>query len=175
MMWLVTVCFAGLFGCAPQDRATWRYDTAPPPETDPGGNVEEGDDAEEGEEEIPPGKWLWGELEGSEGVTGYFWLDEQEGERCVVMYAIASFASTDLCTSCEEAWLIERGEESVELSVDGACTSAGWTGLTGTSLGVGVTADEAIVMDWGDGWTTMDVAEVEAEEKWMFFFALLGE
>ena len=63
--------------CTPKD-ATWRYDTAPPVETDTDTDTD-ADTDEEGDY----GAVLWGDYEGDEGWTGYWLYDpDNGGERC---------------------------------------------------------------------------------------------
>jgi len=156
-------------GCS-GDEATWRYDTAPPAGDD-GGDDDDDDDDDDLEYE----KWLWGELDGDEGWTGYSYADpEQGGELCELMYEVESWVSTDGCEACTEAWTITRGEEEIWTDVDGTCGDEGWTGLQGSSLGVGHDGDQ-VWADLGEGWQSQEEAWGEHEYDWAWFEIWLGD
>jgi len=164
-----------LSACAPADEATWRTDTSAVDTDTEINESEEDDEADDGgEDESSPGKWLWGDLEGAEGITGYYYESEDQDVLCEVIYLVESWGPTDDCSACEFAWSIVRGEEFAEVNVDGACEAEGWTGLAGTTIGVGAGADESLWADLGSGWQTVE-AEGEAGEEWLFFAISLEE
>ncbi|MDG1484366.1 MAG: hypothetical protein P8R54_32550 [Myxococcota bacterium] len=159
-----------LAGCAPTDTATWRTDTA--------GGGEAGDETEgEGEDEdegVEYEKALWGALEGDEGWTGFYFYDaDAGGDLCDIEYEAEWAVITD-CPDCIEAWSITRGGSDVWVNVDGACEAEGWTGLEGTSFGIGYT-EASLWADLGTGWVAIEVAEGKREEDFAYFAVMLEE
>lgn len=160
------IALIALAACTSGD-ATWRYDTAPPVET-------EEDTGEEEEEEEDYAKVLWGDYEADEGWTG-FWLYDpgQGGELCDMEYEIVAYEETTLCKGCEEAWLIERGELEVWVNEGGACDDEGWTDLEGTRFGIGYEG-ETMWADLGEGWVEVE-AEGEVWDEGFWFDIWLGD
>ncbi len=157
-----------LTGCTPTDTATWRTDTA----TDGGETGEETEGEDEEEQEYV--KSLWGFLEGDEGWTGFYFYDaDAGGERCDIEYEAEWTVITD-CPDCIEAWSITRGASDAWVSVDGACEAEGWTGLEGTSFGIGYT-EASLWADLGTGWVALEAAEGEREEDLAYFEVMLEE
>ena len=162
-----------LAGCTPNDTATWRTDTA----TGGGETVDEteGEGGEESEEEgTEYAKALWGFLEGEEGWTGFYFFDpDSGGDMCDLEYEAKWAKSTD-CTECIESWIITRGAEEAWVNVDGSCEAEGWTGLEGTSFGVGYNED-SLWADLGKGWAAIEEGDGEREEDFAFFEILLSD
>lgn len=151
-----------LAGC-PGDRATWRYEPAPPADDDVG------DDDDDDDDDLIYEKLLWGFQEDEEAWTGFYFSDpDQGGELCDVEYEVASWEVTDDCVECVLAWTITRGGQEVLIDQGGACEDEGWLGLEGTSFGVGHDGDE-LWSDLGEGWEVVDEAYFEQEEDWTFF------
>jgi len=154
-------------GCSGE--TTWRYDTPPGDDDD---DVTDDDDDDDGDDDDDDDdmyeKVLWGERWEDEAWTGFFFVDPaQGGELCEVEYEVASWVSTDDCADCVEAWTLTRGEGDAFLDVHGTCGDLGWTGLEGTSLGVGHDGD-LLWADLGQGWQAMEDAEGEigGDEVW---------
>jgi hypothetical protein len=164
-----------LTGCTPPDTATWRTDTDTAAGAGETGDETEGEeDEEDWEEEQAYGKTLWGYLEGDEGLTGfYFFDDEADGEVCDLDYA-AKWVTTSECTDCIESWVITRGAAEVWVNVDGACEAEGWVGLEGTSFGVGYNED-SLWADLGKGWVAIEEADGEREDDFAFFEIFLAD
>jgi len=160
-----------LLACsAAEDAATWRYETAETlPEGEGGEETWEDDD---GDHEYV--KVLWGEMEGDEGWTGFYFYDaDAGGELCDIEYEAEWTVITD-CPDCIEAWSITRGASDAWVSVDGACEAEGWTGLEGTSFGIGYT-EASLWADLGTGWVALEAAEGEREEDFAYFEVMLEE
>ena len=150
-----------LLGCSSPDNATWRTETASP-DTD----TDTDTDWEDDEDFL--GKSLWGEVEDGGGATGYYYETEDQGVLCDVVYLVDAWEETDACPDCAVAWSINRGESFTKANENGTCESEGWTGLSGTTIGVGAADDDTLWADLGNGWEIVD-AEGEAGEEWLFF------
>ena len=164
-----------LTGCTPTDTATWRTDTDTGGEETGDETEGEGEEGEEDDgEEQEYGKALWGFLEGDEGWTGFYFFDaDAGGDLCDLEYE-AKWATTTDCTECIESWIITRGAAEAWVNVEGACEAEGWTGLEGTSFGVGYN-EESLWADLGKGWVAIEEADGEREEDFAFFEILLSD
>ena len=159
-----------LSACGSTDEATWRYETTETLQEGEGTGEEEWEGEGEGEGEGGQvyEKVLWGATEGEESWTGLYFADpDAGGELCEVIFETGPWVPTDDCTDCAEAWTITRGEELVEIDVDGACEAEGWLGLGGTSFSIGY-SEEAWLADLGGGWQEVDGGAGE-EGEWLFF------
>ena len=85
-----------------------------------------------------------------------------------MIFDLDDWASTEDCADCEEAWILTRGEAYEEANEDDACESEGWSGLEGTTFGVGYD-DAGLMVDLGDGWQSWEEGDGEIKDEVMFF------
>ena len=158
---VVLLLLALPLGCPSVPETTWRYDTLPVDTTpDDTGEV----DTEDGEYE----KVIWGETEDGEALTGFWLYDPSDGGvLCDMDYEVEDIRPSEDCDSCEQAFVITRGEYEIWDNEDGACDDEGWTVLEGTSFGVGHEGEE-IWADFGEGWELVD-GEGEVWEQGFWF------
>jgi len=157
MRWMLIALL--FLGCSAGQDVQWRYDDGSG--DDDAGDDDAGDDDAGDDDDEEYEKLMWGEREGEEAWTGFFFADpDQGGVLCDIEFEIVEVVAAKDCPGCDAAFVLTRGPEEVWEDVGGACAGEGWTGLEGTSFGIGH-AGETLYLDEGAGWGAVPDGEGE--------------
>ncbi len=167
-------CMASAMGCGQQpspsatfDSEGWiDVDSVGTPSERPGAGPGEDDDGDEDDEGSGAfwglfGRYADGQLQELEGE---FFAEDGDREVCILVFAAEVRGPARGCADCIAAWEIELGEPQPELDVDGGCQTHAPEQIQGLIMRLGITADDLIMRDQGEGWRAMGEVSFEDGE-----------
>ena len=170
---LALACASTLLACGSDSPPSAEFesegwiDTAPPgpPSARPTAADDEGAEGDDEGDEVA-GYWgIFGAYEDGmlSDVEGEFFVagPQDEEELCLVLFPIAAVSPASGCDQCANAWDFEVGQPVEEINIDGACQTYGPSQIAGLVLKRGLTSDQVLLGNDGQGWRPIGEAWLE--------------
>ncbi|MEM7156799.1 MAG: hypothetical protein AAF799_28375 [Myxococcota bacterium] len=149
-------------------------DTSPPGPPSPkppiaGGEDEDDDEGEGGVEAFWTIYGTYANGTYSE-VGGEFFAEDALQELCGLSFPVTVVETLDSCSECTAAWTFEFGEAEREIDNAGGCNTYGPSQVAGLRFSLGITSDNLLLRDRGDGWEEFGESFVEEGELILEWF-----